>query len=154
MRRQICQERCVHFLVRYWAPLPLVHEDVQHIGLHSTLLSDFPSVHLSVNQSALLSSHLLSSSASFTNSDDCILGNGGCSHQCAVAPGRGVACSCPPGLSLSPDSRTCQTLDYCSRHLKCSQVCEQYKATVKCSCYPGWRLELDGDSCQSTGSWC
>uniref|UniRef100_A0A8C8LYL0 EGF-like domain-containing protein n=1 Tax=Oncorhynchus tshawytscha TaxID=74940 RepID=A0A8C8LYL0_ONCTS len=82
--------------------------------------------------------------------DDCILGNGGCSHQCAVAPGRGVACSCPPGLSLSPDSRTCQTLDYCSRHLKCSQVCEQYKATVKCSCYPGWRLELDGDSCQST----
>eukprot|EP00063_Salmo_salar_P032241 XP_014007076.1 PREDICTED: low-density lipoprotein receptor-related protein 1B-like [Salmo salar] len=81
---------------------------------------------------------------------DCILGNGGCSHQCAVAPGRGVVCSCPPGLSLSPDNRTCQTLDYCSRHLKCSQVCEQYKATVKCSCYPGWRLALDGDSCQST----
>ncbi|CAB1328019.1 unnamed protein product, partial [Coregonus sp. 'balchen'] len=82
--------------------------------------------------------------------DDCILGNGGCSHQCAVAPGRGVACSCPAGLSLSPNNKTCQTLDYCSRHLKCSQVCEQYKTTVKCSCYPGWRLELDGDSCQST----
>uniref|UniRef100_A0A4W5QCD1 EGF-like domain-containing protein n=1 Tax=Hucho hucho TaxID=62062 RepID=A0A4W5QCD1_9TELE len=82
--------------------------------------------------------------------DDCILGNGGCSHQCAVAPGRGVACSCPPGLGLSSDNSTCQTLDYCSKHLKCSQVCEQYKTTVKCSCYPGWRLELDGDSCQST----
>ncbi|KAJ8003649.1 hypothetical protein DPEC_G00150520 [Dallia pectoralis] len=82
--------------------------------------------------------------------DKCVLGNGGCSHQCDVAPGRGVVCSCPAGLSLSPDNRTCETLDYCSRHLNCSQVCEQYKTTVKCSCYPGWRLEPDGDSCQST----
>uniref|UniRef100_A0A3P9A5H3 EGF-like domain-containing protein n=1 Tax=Esox lucius TaxID=8010 RepID=A0A3P9A5H3_ESOLU len=82
--------------------------------------------------------------------DNCLLGNGGCSHQCDVAPGRGVVCSCPAGLSLSPDDRTCETLDYCSRHLNCSQVCEQYKTTVKCSCYPGWRLAPDGDSCLST----
>ncbi|XP_064182725.1 low-density lipoprotein receptor-related protein 1B-like isoform X2 [Anguilla rostrata] len=82
--------------------------------------------------------------------DKCLLDNGSCSHQCAVAPGKGVVCSCPAGLHLNADNRTCETVDYCTKHLKCSQVCEQYKATVKCSCYPGWRLEPDGENCQST----
>ncbi|KAJ8282634.1 hypothetical protein COCON_G00051530 [Conger conger] len=82
--------------------------------------------------------------------DKCVLDNGGCSHQCAVAPGKGVVCSCPAGLHLVTDNRTCETVDYCTKHLKCSQVCEQYKATVKCSCYPGWRLVPDGENCQST----
>uniref|UniRef100_A0A3B4FER3 LDL receptor related protein 1B n=1 Tax=Pundamilia nyererei TaxID=303518 RepID=A0A3B4FER3_9CICH len=75
---------------------------------------------------------------------------GGCSHQCTVAPGKGVVCSCPPGLHLDSSNKTCEVVDYCSRHLKCSQVCEQYKTTVKCSCYPGWMLDSDGDSCHST----
>ncbi|KAJ8351571.1 hypothetical protein SKAU_G00230470, partial [Synaphobranchus kaupii] len=82
--------------------------------------------------------------------DKCSLDNGGCSHQCTVAPGKGVVCSCPAGLHLIADNRTCETVDYCTKHLKCSQVCEQYKVTVKCSCYPGWRLEPDGENCQST----
>ncbi|KAJ8247101.1 hypothetical protein GJAV_G00258730 [Gymnothorax javanicus] len=81
--------------------------------------------------------------------DKCVLDNGGCSHQCSMAPGRGVVCSCPAGLHLGADNKTCETVDYCTAHLKCSQVCEQYKATVKCSCYPGWRLEPDGENCQS-----
>ncbi|MGH0120697.1 UNVERIFIED_CONTAM: hypothetical protein FKN15_035083 [Acipenser sinensis] len=83
-------------------------------------------------------------------SDECSLDNGGCSHQCAVAPGRGIVCSCPVGLNLNSDNKTCETVDYCSRHLKCSQVCEQYKTTVKCSCYDGWRLSPDGENCHST----
>ncbi|XP_033870304.3 low-density lipoprotein receptor-related protein 1B-like isoform X1 [Acipenser ruthenus] len=82
--------------------------------------------------------------------DECSLDNGGCSHQCAVAPGRGIVCSCPAGLNLNSDNKTCETVDYCSRHLKCSQVCEQYKTTVKCSCYDGWRLSPDGENCHST----
>ncbi|XP_030628050.1 low-density lipoprotein receptor-related protein 1B [Chanos chanos] len=82
--------------------------------------------------------------------DECSQMNGGCSHECAVAPGKGVVCSCPAGLNLGSDGRTCEVLDYCSKHLKCSQVCEQDKSTVKCSCYPGWKLEPDGESCQST----
>uniref|UniRef100_A0AAY4C4Y4 EGF-like domain-containing protein n=1 Tax=Denticeps clupeoides TaxID=299321 RepID=A0AAY4C4Y4_9TELE len=82
--------------------------------------------------------------------DVCLAGNGGCSHQCSVAPGRGVVCSCPAGLHLSRDNRTCEAVDYCAKHLKCSQVCEQYKTTVKCSCYPGWRLDPDGEECHST----
>ncbi|RXM28322.1 Low-density lipoprotein receptor-related protein 1B [Acipenser ruthenus] len=83
--------------------------------------------------------------------DECSLNNGGCSHQCAMAPGRGIVCSCPVGLHLNSDNKTCETVDYCSRHLKCSQVCEQYKTTVKCSCYDGWRLSPDGENCHSTG---
>lgn len=90
-------------------------------------------------------------SAPFTV-DLCLVARGGCSHQCTVAPGKGVVCSCPPGLHLDSSNKTCEVVDYCSRHLKCSQVCEQYKTTVKCSCYPGWVLDPDGDSCHSTGT--
>ncbi|KAJ8349711.1 hypothetical protein SKAU_G00248410 [Synaphobranchus kaupii] len=82
--------------------------------------------------------------------DGCSPDNGGCSHQCAVVPGEGVACSCPVGLHLMADNRTCETVDYCRMHLRCSQVCEQHKATVKCSCYAGWALGLDGETCHST----
>ncbi|RXN31423.1 low-density lipo receptor-related 1B [Labeo rohita] len=90
--------------------------------------------------------------AKFTckSSEKCLQGNGGCSHQCAVIPSKGVVCSCPTGLHLGSDNRTCETVDYCSAHLKCSQICEQHKTTVKCSCYPGWRLDPDGESCHST----
>lgn len=84
--------------------------------------------------------------------DLCLVARGGCSHQCTVAPGKGVVCFCPPGLHLDSSNKTCEVVDYCSRHLKCSQLCEQYKTTVKCSCYPGWTLDPDGDSCHSTGN--
>uniref|UniRef100_A0A672QCJ8 Low density lipoprotein receptor-related protein 1Bb n=1 Tax=Sinocyclocheilus grahami TaxID=75366 RepID=A0A672QCJ8_SINGR len=82
--------------------------------------------------------------------EKCVQGNGGCSHQCSVIPSKGVVCSCPIGLHLGSDNRTCETVDYCSAHLKCSQICEQHKTTVKCSCYPGWRLDPDGENCHST----
>uniref|UniRef100_A0A8C1BL65 Low density lipoprotein receptor-related protein 1Bb n=1 Tax=Cyprinus carpio carpio TaxID=630221 RepID=A0A8C1BL65_CYPCA len=81
---------------------------------------------------------------------ECMRCNGGCSHQCSVIPSKGVVCSCPTGLHLGSDNRTCETVDYCSAHLKCSQICEQHKTTVKCSCYPGWRLDPDGENCHST----
>ncbi|KAG9261064.1 low-density lipoprotein receptor-related protein 1B-like [Astyanax mexicanus] len=80
----------------------------------------------------------------------CLVDNGGCSHQCVLAPSKGVVCMCPAGLHLAADGRTCGQQDLCSAHLRCSQVCEQHKHTLKCSCYPGWRLEPDGESCQST----
>ncbi|XP_048876028.1 low-density lipoprotein receptor-related protein 1B-like isoform X1 [Brienomyrus brachyistius] len=82
--------------------------------------------------------------------EECTLGNGGCSHQCTVVPGVGASCSCPPGLHLGTDNHSCEAVDYCGRHLRCSQVCEQYKTTVKCSCYPGWSLGPDSDDCLST----
>lgn len=83
--------------------------------------------------------------------DECSLNNGGCSNHCSVVPGKGIVCSCPEGHQLKKDNRTCEIVDYCSSHLRCSQVCEQHKHMVKCSCYEGWALDTDGESCISVG---
>ncbi|KAM3855508.1 LOW QUALITY PROTEIN: low-density lipoprotein receptor-related protein 1B [Vipera latastei] len=79
--------------------------------------------------------------------EECSLNNGGCSHQCSVVPGGRIVCSCPPGLYLNSDNKTCEYVDYCTKHQKCSQVCEQHKNAVKCSCYEGWELSKDGENC-------
>lgn len=83
--------------------------------------------------------------------DLCSLENGGCSHNCTIAPGEGILCSCPTGMELGSDNKTCQIQSFCAKHLKCSQRCVQEKATVKCACYEGWALEPDNESCKSTG---
>ncbi|XP_035377067.1 low-density lipoprotein receptor-related protein 1 isoform X2 [Electrophorus electricus] len=82
--------------------------------------------------------------------DLCSADNGGCSHNCTIAPGEGILCSCPPGMELRADNKTCQIQSFCAKHLKCSQRCIQEKATVKCACYEGWALEPDNESCKST----
>lgn len=60
-------------------------------------------------------------------------------------------CSCPLGMELGADNKTCQIQSFCAKHLKCSQKCEQEKSSVKCSCYEGWELEADMESCKSIG---
>uniref|UniRef100_A0A671QVX5 Low density lipoprotein receptor-related protein 1Ab n=1 Tax=Sinocyclocheilus anshuiensis TaxID=1608454 RepID=A0A671QVX5_9TELE len=80
----------------------------------------------------------------------CTVDNGGCSHNCTIAPGEGILCSCPAGMELGTDNKTCQIQSFCAKHLKCSQRCVQEKATVKCACYEGWALGPDGESCKST----
>ncbi|XP_077948257.1 low-density lipoprotein receptor-related protein 1 isoform X1 [Gasterosteus aculeatus] len=82
--------------------------------------------------------------------DLCSLDNGDCSHNCTVFPGEGVICSCPLGMELGLDNKTCQIQSFCAKHLKCSQRCEQDKFSVKCSCYEGWELEPDMENCKST----
>ncbi|MEQ2218398.1 hypothetical protein XENOCAPTIV_002597, partial [Xenoophorus captivus] len=82
--------------------------------------------------------------------DLCSMNNGDCSHNCTVAPGEGVICSCPLGMELGSDNKTCQIQSFCAKHLKCSQRCEQDKFSVKCSCYDGWELEPDMENCKST----
>uniref|UniRef100_A0A4W5QI25 LDL receptor related protein 1 n=1 Tax=Hucho hucho TaxID=62062 RepID=A0A4W5QI25_9TELE len=82
--------------------------------------------------------------------DLCSLDNGYCSHNCTVAPGEGVVCSCPLGMELDSDNKTCQIQSFCAKHMKCSQRCEQDKFSVKCSCYEGWELEPDQENCKST----
>lgn len=84
--------------------------------------------------------------------DVCSMNNGDCSHNCTVSPIEGVMCSCPLGMELGPDNKTCQIQSFCAKHLKCSQRCEQDKFSVKCSCYDGWELESDMESCKSTGN--
>lgn len=83
--------------------------------------------------------------------DLCSMNNGDCSHNCTVAPGEGVICSCPLGMELGSDNKTCQIQSFCAKHLKCSQRCDQDKFSVKCSCYEGWELEPDMESCKSQG---
>ncbi|KAG7228330.1 hypothetical protein INR49_009194, partial [Caranx melampygus] len=83
--------------------------------------------------------------------DLCSLDNGGCSHNCSIIPGEGFMCSCPLGMELGADNKTCQIQSFCAKHLKCSQKCDQEKSSVKCSCYEGWELEADMESCKSTG---
>ncbi|KAJ8403984.1 hypothetical protein AAFF_G00343340 [Aldrovandia affinis] len=82
--------------------------------------------------------------------DLCSPENGGCSHNCTVAPGEGILCSCPLGMEVGADNKTCQIQSFCAKHLKCSQRCEQEKNHVKCSCYEGWALEPDMENCKST----
>uniref|UniRef100_A0A674BVS5 LDL receptor related protein 1 n=1 Tax=Salmo trutta TaxID=8032 RepID=A0A674BVS5_SALTR len=72
------------------------------------------------------------------------------SHNCSIVPGEGFMCSCPLGMELGADNRTCNIMNLCAKHLKCSQKCEQEKSSVKCSCYEGWELETDMESCKST----
>uniref|UniRef100_A0A673BUV4 Low density lipoprotein receptor-related protein 1Ab n=1 Tax=Sphaeramia orbicularis TaxID=375764 RepID=A0A673BUV4_9TELE len=85
--------------------------------------------------------------------DLCSLDNGGCSHNCSIIPGEGFMCSCPLGMELGADNKTCQIQSFCAKHLKCSQKCEQEKSSVKCSCYEGWELEADMESCKSTDTF-
>uniref|UniRef100_A0AAZ3Q1Z1 EGF-like domain-containing protein n=1 Tax=Oncorhynchus tshawytscha TaxID=74940 RepID=A0AAZ3Q1Z1_ONCTS len=82
--------------------------------------------------------------------DLCSIDNGGCSHNCSIIPGEGFMCSCPLGMELGADNKTCNIMNLCAKHLKCSQKCEQEKSSVKCSCYEGWELETDMESCKST----
>lgn len=83
--------------------------------------------------------------------DLCSVDNGGCSHNCSIIPGEGFMCSCPLGMELGADNKTCLIQSFCAKHLKCSQKCDQEKSSVKCSCYEGWELEVDMESCKSTG---
>ena len=42
-----------------------------------------------------------------SDTDECAVANGGCSHQC-VNTEHGYICECPdPNLSLSSDNKTC-----------------------------------------------
>ena len=86
------------------------------------------------------------------SADLCSLDNGDCSHNCSVSPGEGVVCTCPLGMELGADNKTCQIQSFCAKHLKCSQRCEQDKFSVKCSCYEDWELEPDMENCKSTGT--
>ena len=48
--------------------------------------------------------------------------NHDCSHQCHNAP-EGLVCSCPAGMTLGSDSRTCAISHPCEQWGVCSQIC-------------------------------
>ncbi|XP_017573536.2 hemicentin-1 isoform X3 [Pygocentrus nattereri] len=82
--------------------------------------------------------------------NECVEGNP-CSHACHNAIGT-YYCSCPRGLTISADGRTCQDIDECSLsgHLchdgqDCENTIGSYRCVMRCG--RGFRRTADGLSC-------
>lgn len=75
--------------------------------------------------------------------DVCLRDNGGCSHICNPETG----CSCPSGLELSVDGRTCADIDECAyNNGGCSHLCDNSVGGFQCLCSDGVTPD-DGVSC-------
>ncbi|KAK2084618.1 Hemicentin-1 [Saguinus oedipus] len=90
------------------------------------------------------------------NEDECAAGNP-CSHTCHNAMGT-YYCSCPQGLTIAADGRTCQDIDECAlgRHTchagqDCDNTIGSYRCVVHCG--TGFRRTSDGLSCQAREKW-
>ncbi|KAM7388095.1 hypothetical protein PAMP_024296 [Pampus punctatissimus] len=82
--------------------------------------------------------------------NECEVGNP-CSHACHNAMGT-YYCSCPRGLTISADGRTCQDIDECSfggNVCHDGQDCENTIGSYRCvmRCGRGFRRTADGLSC-------
>uniref|UniRef100_A0A8B9BNN6 Hemicentin 1 n=1 Tax=Anser brachyrhynchus TaxID=132585 RepID=A0A8B9BNN6_9AVES len=83
--------------------------------------------------------------------DECVVRNP-CSHTCHNAIGT-YHCSCPKGLTISADGRTCQDIDECAlgghtchAGQDCENIIGSYRCVVRCG--NGFRRTADGFSCQ------
>ncbi|XP_011207387.2 fibrillin-1 isoform X3 [Bactrocera dorsalis] len=75
--------------------------------------------------------------------DVCLRDNGGCSHICNPETG----CSCPSGLELSVDGKTCVDIDECAyNNGGCAQLCHNTAGGFQCLCSDGVTPD-DGVSC-------
>ncbi|XP_066533975.1 hemicentin-1 [Hoplias malabaricus] len=82
--------------------------------------------------------------------NECVEGNP-CSHACHNSIGT-YYCSCPVGLTISADGRTCQDIDECSLsgHIchdgqDCENTIGSYRCVMRCG--RGFRRTADGLSC-------
>lgn len=80
--------------------------------------------------------------------DPCQLDNGGCQHRCEVSDGQ-ARCSCPEGMRLSDDQRTCTDEDECQTPGICSHQCRNTWGSYTCLCNSGYQLGTDHKSCYS-----
>nr|XP_036215004.1 fibrillin-1 isoform X2 [Bactrocera oleae] len=75
--------------------------------------------------------------------DVCLRDNGGCSHICNPETG----CSCPSGLELSVDGKTCVDIDECSyNNGGCAHLCHNTAGGFQCLCSDGVSSD-DGFNC-------
>ncbi|XP_050333374.1 fibrillin-1 isoform X2 [Bactrocera neohumeralis] len=75
--------------------------------------------------------------------DVCLRDNGGCSHICNPETG----CSCPSGLELSVDGKTCVDIDECAyNNGGCVQLCHNTAGGFQCLCSDGVTPD-DGVNC-------
>jgi hypothetical protein len=81
------------------------------------------------------------------DNNECLTGNGGCSHICTNTPGS-FTCSCRAGYTLSTDKKTCIDDDECStRNGGCMHNCKNIAGSFECSCNGGYTLQGDKKSC-------
>ncbi|XP_059832421.1 uncharacterized protein LOC132397669 [Hypanus sabinus] len=98
----------------------------------------------------------------YSEVDECLQDNGGCSQLCVNTVGS-YHCDCHPGYTLRPgNSSTCTDVDECLQdNGGCSQLCVNTVGSYHCDCHPGYTLRpgnrtscTDVDECQSGSHNC
>uniref|UniRef100_A0A8C4QIE6 Low-density lipoprotein receptor-related protein 2 n=1 Tax=Eptatretus burgeri TaxID=7764 RepID=A0A8C4QIE6_EPTBU len=84
----------------------------------------------------------------YCNEEECLVENGGCSHNCIQSP-FGAYCTCPIGLQLLSDRKSCGDTNECQPPGLCSQRCINEDGSFRCYCDRGYTLELDRRSCKA-----
>ncbi|KAL4658828.1 very low-density lipoprotein receptor-like [Arapaima gigas] len=69
--------------------------------------------------------------------NECLEGNGGCSHLCIDQP-MGFVCDCPSGMRLVRDTQ-CEEIDECLDVDLCSQMCVLVNGSITCECQAGYK---------------
>ncbi|CRK94788.1 CLUMA_CG008282, isoform A [Clunio marinus] len=85
-------------------------------------------------------------SKSCVDIDECEYGSHQCSHSCHNTEGS-YRCSCPNGLTLSDDEKTCDDLDECSHDddICGSLECRNTYGSYKCICQEGEEIDEHGE---------
>ena len=89
-----------------------------------------------------------SSNPAGRGSKGCGVNRGGCSHGCEDLTGE-VECTCPRGLALRQDQKTCADVDECQDASLCTHRCKNTWGSYQCLCNQGYQLGTDQKSCFS-----
>ncbi len=83
----------------------------------------------------------------FTDVNECLIGNGGCEHNCTNTAGN-FSCSCDIGYSLDNNLLNCSDVDECNTdNGGCEHTCTNTVGNFSCSCNPGYLLEENSFNC-------
>jgi fibulin 1/2 len=83
-----------------------------------------------------------------TDVNECKTGRHTCSHSCVNTRGS-YKCTCPKGLTLQENNRTCEDVNECKtgRHT-CSHSCVNTRGSYKCTCPEGLTLQKNNRTCK------